>query len=145
MDSCHAGELDVPITLLAAPPAPAANVRTEAARGLVPVAGDVHVTALLEELFAELRRGNGAAVITAAGGLQVAYEGVGTSNGLFTSQVIEGLRSGSADANRDGSVSVSELRDFVVNRVQELSGGKQRPTARRDVLEFDFAVVPPVR
>jgi WD40 repeat protein len=144
MDTCHAGELDDPATALAPATPLAPSVAARATRTLGGLRRPARQsTALLEELFAELRRGNGAVVITAAGGAQFAYEGVdGSPNGLFTSQLLDGLR-GTADTNRDLAVSVGELRDFVVQRVSELTGGRQRPTARRDVLEFDFPVLPP--
>lgn len=42
--------------------------------------------------------------------------------------------------NKDNSVTISELRDYVVKRVQELTNGKQNPTSRTENLENDFKV-----
>ena len=52
----------------------------------------------------------------------------------------EGLTTGSADLNSDGEVLVSELRDYVFDKVSRLTNGRQNPTARRENLEFDFRV-----
>ena len=37
---------------------------------------------------------------------------------------------------------MSELRDYVITSVLRLTGGAQKPTSRRDNLEFDFEVSP---
>jgi len=43
-----------------------------------------------------------------------------------------------ADANNDGQVSVSELKDYVSVEVERLTNGAQKPTSRRESLEFDW-------
>ena len=48
-------------------------------------------------------------------------------HGLFTQAIVEGLI-GVADTNpKDGNITFAELRDFVVKRVTELTGGRQHP------------------
>jgi uncharacterized caspase-like protein len=94
---------------------------------------------LLQELFTDLRRGSGAHVIAASGGLEYTEEGNGIHNGVFTYKVLEGLR-GEADRDHDGVVTVSELRDYVEREVPKKTAGRQHPTARRENLDFDFAL-----
>jgi hypothetical protein len=93
---------------------------------------------LMQELFADLRRGSGAEVIAAASGVQYAYEGDG--NGVFTHALLEGLRGNKADRNKDGEVFVSELRDWVSGQVQQLTGGHQTPTGRRENAVLDWSI-----
>jgi WD40 repeat protein len=95
---------------------------------------------LMKELFADLRRGSGAMVISSAGGGEFAFESKEWNNGVFTYSVLEGFTSQNADINKDGKILVSELREYVANRVSELTNGKQNPTARRENVEFDFRV-----
>jgi len=61
-------------------------------------------------------------------------------NGLFTYCLLSGIKDMSSDVNKDGMILLSEIQDYVYSKVSELSGGKQRPTTRRENLEFDFRV-----
>lgn len=156
VDTCHAGELDKEETRLAARDGQQSGDATTLAKsqegqvkqrrfpraeiiGSRPVyLSDTYD--LLGELFADLRRGSGATVISAAGGAEYSFEGREWKNGVFTYSLLEGMRGGDADLNKDGVISVSELRDYVTRRVQKLTGGRQRPTVRRENLENDFRV-----
>jgi len=60
--------------------------------------------------------GKGRAVITASTSLQLALDGEEEPS-LFTHAVIEGLRSGEADRDLDGLVSLDELYSFVHEQV----------------------------
>jgi hypothetical protein len=53
---------------------------------------------------------------------------------------MEGLKSGKADKNRDGSITTTELKDYVIEKVIELTQGQQNPTSRKENVEFDFRV-----
>lgn len=57
---------------------------------------------------------------------QCPYTTVGYKGGLFTCTLIEGLR-GQADQNKDGETSLSELHQFVEEKVNKLSNGSQTP------------------
>jgi uncharacterized caspase-like protein len=89
-------------------------------------------------LFADLRRGTGAVVISASGGAEFAIESREWQNGVFTYAVLDGLKTAKADANGDGRIQVSELRDHVIQAVPGLTYGRQTPTARRENLTVDF-------
>ena len=95
---------------------------------------------LMQQLFADLRRATGTVIISSAGGAEFAFESSEWKNGVFTYSVLEGLKTGNADANKNGEITVSELRDYVFARVKELTNGKQNPTSRKENLEFDFRV-----
>jgi hypothetical protein len=97
---------------------------------------------LLDDLV-DLRRGSGAIVVAASRGSEVSYDllpSVALKRGLFAHAVILSLTDPSADANRDGRLSVSELRDFVVHKVDDLSGGFMIPVTRSDNIRNDFTV-----
>jgi hypothetical protein len=59
---------------------------------------------------------------------------------LFTYCCIEGLKTKKADLNQDKKITVSELRRYVNNRVQELSNGKQNPSSRVENVKNDFVI-----
>lgn len=143
VDTCQSGEVDKDEAVVAAAPAP--GVVGRQVRGVRKVEsldalGLRDAQQLLGELFADLRRGTGAQVIASASGLEFALESEQWRNGTFTYALLEGLRGGAADANKDGAVTVSELRDYVVARVQALTQGQQTPTARRETVTADFEV-----
>jgi Tol biopolymer transport system component len=146
MDTCHSGELDkgdVETTTLAqAEPGKAVQMRAIGQRGLKQKSslGQSDLAAYLSDLFADTRRGPGAVVISSAGGAEFALESDEWKNGVFTFSLLEGLKTRSADRNKDGVVSISEIRDLVQTRVPALTQGKQTPTTRRDNLVVDFVV-----
>lgn len=144
IDACHSGEVDKDETVVAS-----ATVKTAggsvASRGFKTVqkkegVGLKSSFELMQELFTDLRRGSGAMVISSASGVEFAFESDAWKNGVFTYSVLEGLKTNKADGNNDSSVKVSELRDYVIQRVGELTQGKQHPTSRKENLEFDFNV-----
>lgn len=142
MDTCHSGEVDHDDTV--------ASVSTRAVGGAVHARGFRGLELdrsslglensrdLLQELFADLRRGTGTAVIAAAGGMEMSLESGDWKNGVFTYAILRGLKTGQADFNEDHRITVSELRDFVMEEVERLTSGRQAPTARRENLAFDF-------
>lgn len=77
--------------------------------------------------------GRGRAVITASNSMEYAFEGdeLAEDNAplpsVFTSALVEGLRTGEADLDGDGLVSLDELYDYVFDRVRERNPA-QTPT-----------------
>jgi uncharacterized caspase-like protein len=141
VDTCHSGEVDKDhVELVRAEQKPEDAVKVRAFRGLTRVSPRVGLGnsyQLLQEMFADLRRGTGALVISSAGGAEYALESATWNNGVFTHALLRGLK-GEADRDQDGRVQVSELRDFVEQEVQRLTAGRQSPTARRENLVVDF-------
>lgn len=95
---------------------------------------------LMQELFANVSKGSGAVVIAAAAGNSYALESDEWRNGVFTYAILSGLRDRTADLNRNGHITVTELKDFTSQEVQRLTKGEQKPTSRSENLEFDFKV-----
>ena len=65
--------------------------------------------------------GYGRVVLTATDATQYAWEGdkiIGVAdNSLFTHYMVEGLRTGAADGNGDGKITLDEMYDYVYERV----------------------------
>lgn len=137
MDTCHSGEVD-PASVVKAkedstPKDPAVVVRSDpvmssASAGLA--LDDSFL--LMRELFANLNRSSGAIVISASSGFRYAYEKDELQNGVFTRAVLEGLSG--------GTITAVGLRDYVLDRVRELTNGGQVPTVREESVRFDFRV-----
>jgi WD40 repeat protein len=154
LDACHSGEVDmeeeaVPV-MAAAEPAAGIEFRGvvreyefEGTRGDVSESGIGLQGSfeLMQELFAGLDRGTGTVVISAAAGKGYALESPEWNNGVFTWSILEGLKSGNANVNRDQGISVSEVRDYSKKRVGELTGGRQMPTARRGSATNDWILM----
>ena len=81
-------------------------------------------------------QGRGRVVLTASDAAQYSFEGdnlsgIGSSS-LFTRYLIEGIRTGKADLDRDGDISLDELYSYVHDRVIE-EMPQQRPKKQEDV------------
>ena len=94
-------------------------------KGLTPKSG---LTTDVEHRF----EGRGRVTLSASTALEYAFEEEDPATGinelapaapgsLFTSCLVDGLRSGEADMDRDGLISVDELYDYVCDRVRERS------------------------
>jgi WD40 repeat protein/uncharacterized caspase-like protein len=148
MDTCHSGEVDREDVKQAGPRTTAeGQIRSEAVRGVDVRKARLGVrpsAELLQELFADLRKGTGTVVIAAAGGLHHALESKEWQNGVFTYALLQGLKTYRTDKNKDGLVQVAELRDYVLEEVARLTEGRQMPANRRENLEFDFHLCPAI-
>ena len=68
--------------------------------------------------------GQGRVTLSASTELEYAYEGdqlvgTGAAGSLFTRMAVEGLRTGEADVDNDGQVTIDELYDYVYDRVRD--------------------------
>jgi CheY-like chemotaxis protein len=73
--------------------------------------------------------GRGRVVITASDAVQYAWDGDGQAGdgqlGGFTAALIHGLRTGEADRDRDGQISIQELFDYVDEKVRRFRTDQQ--------------------
>lgn len=95
---------------------------------------------LMNEMFSGLSSTNGAIVISAAAGNSFAFESDEWKNGVFTYCLLRGLRSGDADLNHDGEITVLELKKYTGKQVETLTHGKQKPTSRMENSRFDWVI-----
>jgi WD40 repeat protein len=95
---------------------------------------------LTKSLFADLRKGTGATVISSAGGMEFAIESNEWQNGLFTYCLLEGIKSKKADLNKDGKIMLKELQGYVGQQVTLLSDGRQQPTSRIENNSIDYRI-----
>jgi hypothetical protein len=155
IDTCHAGELDEEEkTLLASaggasaalPTANGVAVRSIGTRGMNVKAiegarGASEWYDRLQGLFVDLRRGSGSTILSSSAGAEYALESSERQNGLFTYAVLDALDGNKeADTDKDGSVEMSELGEYVKKRVAALTNNKQSPNTRRVNLEGDFTL-----
>jgi hypothetical protein len=108
----------------------------------VRAAGDVNV--LDSFPTGRLGGGRGRAVITASSAMEYAFEGEHLTPdsrpqpSIFTSALVQGLRTGEADQDEDGWVSLDELYDYVFDRVRSRNPNQ---TPSRDIeMQGDFYV-----
>ncbi len=147
IDACHSGETDndesesQSTESIAYSSPMSSNVKSRGFKRIGgPNIGMTNSFELMKELFADLRRGSGAVVISSAGGKEYALESNQWNNGVFTYSLLEGISSNKADLNADGTITVNEIKEYISTNVQVLTGGKQNPTSRRENLENDFKV-----
>lgn len=140
IDACHSGELDKD-DLLAYTASQANNNKDIKFRKV----GSTQYTyssntafELSKELFMDLRRGTGTTVISSSGGLEFAMEGKNWNNGLFTYCLLNGVKTKAADLNGDKSISVSEIKKYVQEKVKIISKGLQTPVTRNENIEIDY-------
>ena len=143
IDACHSGEIDRDVQIDSLEQSDSSGLKEYAPKGFVVKTTEKSVGLqnsfeLMKELFADVSKNNGTVVISAAGGLEYALEDAKYSNGVFTYAIKKGLLEKAADKNTDGDVSVNELKEYVSKTVEELTKGKQKPTTRKEVLEFDW-------
>ncbi len=144
IDACHSGEIDKEGTEVVAG-TKSTNATGVKSRGFKTVKssndlGLKNSFELMKEIFADMRNGTGATVISSASGTEFALESDEWKNGVFTYSVLNGMKSKKADTNRDSYISVSELKEYVFDEVGKLTNGLQHPTSRVENIQNDFVV-----
>ncbi|MDI3320328.1 caspase family protein [Pinibacter soli] len=86
---------------------------------------------LMKEAFVDIRRNNGAYVLSAAQSNESAGEGGGITNGWFTSCII-------AQLQQNSKMSINELSTKVNQCVSAKSGGNQNTDNRQELAEFNW-------
>jgi WD40 repeat protein len=153
MDACHSGEIDKeePTNLLAQNLKTSSditfrgNVKEYSFKGVNSTMSQSGTNLnssfeLMQELFAGLDKGTGTTVISAAAGKGYALESPQWNNGIFTFTILNGMKNKAADKNNDGQITVSELKDYSIKQVDLLTEGKQKPTARRESINYDWKI-----
>lgn len=157
IDACHSGALDKEEILarqkdnnlmLKDTSSDKGMVTGVASRGIIIEKSQASLDAnssyeVMQSLFADISSGNGAVIISAAGGMEYAFESDKWNNGVFTYCIRKGIEEDLADkegGNNDKMVSVSELKNYVSRKVSELTGGLQKPVSRKENIEFDWIV-----
>jgi hypothetical protein len=95
----------------------------------------------IEEMFLLPGLHRGINIIGASGGAEFALESALWNNGVFTATIIEALRDKKADLNGDTRISVGELRDYLGQRVSELTKGAQKPSVVASERDQDFDLI----
>jgi formylglycine-generating enzyme required for sulfatase activity len=67
--------------------------------------------------------GRGRIVLTASAATKYSFEQEGEELAIYTRYLVKGLRTGAADRDGDGWVSVNELHDYVVEQLQTAASG----------------------
>jgi ABC-type phosphate transport system substrate-binding protein len=67
--------------------------------------------------------GEGRAVLTSSSSTQYSFELQGADTSTYTRYIVEGLKTGAADRDEDGSISVDELHEYAKSKVQEATPG----------------------
>lgn len=145
MDTCHSGEVEADevteageseedlafedVTFRAVGPKLQEGTETRASAGK-----------MARLLFADIRKGTGATVISSAGGVEFAMEGDDWKNGLFTYCLLNGMTNKTADLDNNGTIMLSELQTYLIDKVGKLSHGKQVPTTRVQNIRLDYPV-----
>lgn len=62
--------------------------------------------------------GVGRAVLTSSAATQYSFERQGEDLAVYTRYLVEGIKTGAADRNRDGWISIDELHDYVKDQVR---------------------------
>ena len=88
---------------------------------------------LMQEVFVNVGRSTGATIISAAAGTQFALERGDLKNGVFTYSILELM-------NSTPTITVSDLKKYVNQRVPALTHGMQVPTSRNENLVMDWRV-----
>jgi MYXO-CTERM domain-containing protein len=90
-------------------------------------------------VYNDLSRRSGAIVLSSSRGSELSWELDELQNGVFSEAILIALTSDKADADKDGQVSVDELRAFVAGEVPKRTQDRQHPTVDRDNLEVRFS------
>jgi tetratricopeptide (TPR) repeat protein len=69
--------------------------------------------------------GKGRAVLTSSSATEYSFEQKESELSVYTQYVVEGLRTGIADRNEDGVISVDELHEFAGEKVREVAPAMQ--------------------
>jgi len=67
--------------------------------------------------FQQQLGGRGRVILTSSAATEYSFERQGEDLAIYTRYLVEGIKTGAADLNKDGFISVNELHDYVKNQV----------------------------
>ncbi len=149
MDTCESGEVEEDVKKTYFAFAKSKRMKARTTRGLKIVGREKSSAPKRKYLYDKNRyiyndlfRRSGAIVFSSSKGGEFSYESDRIKNGYFTEEILKALK-GKADKNRDGKISVRELREYVIKAVPNQTQNKQHPTVDRDNLfvKFNFTKV----
>jgi WD40 repeat protein len=140
IDACHSGEVDKSDMEITNEKNPMVVMTKGGGVNIKPKTGLKNSFAYMQALFSDVAKGSGAVVISAAAGAEFALESNEWNNGVFTYCIMNGFKSGEADTDNDKVISISELKNYVITHVSELTHGAQVPTVRKENSYNDFQV-----
>ncbi len=82
------------------------------------------LTAKGDETLIDLQQnlgGKGRAILTSSSSTQRSFESKNSGLSIYTKYLVEGIRTGAADLDEDGKISVEELYEYTKEKVQEES------------------------
>lgn len=149
IDACHSGEIDSEEVIsdnqnvnhhnLQKDEEKAEGKVTATKRGAIPIKttkdGGKTSFELMKQMFSELESSNGTIVISASGGMEYAFEGGTYKNGVFTYSILDLLYNSVWN-----TLKISELQKTVIEKVENLTEGKQQPNVRTGTLNYDWIV-----
>ena len=138
IDACHSGEVDKEEFGKIEAARTALNANGVSARSSIKVVpkknlGMTNSFELMQQLFANVRRGTGATIISAAGAMQYAQERGELKNGVFTYCILDAFKN-------NNTLTVSQLKKIVTEKVPALTNGLQKPTSRNETVNADWQV-----
>ena len=139
VDSCHAGDqLPSGKTKIPETGRIKKELRTRSSLDIA-VSQTTHrpIRELFVESFTSQIGRSGAIVLAASDASQFALESERWKNGAFTFVLREAIEKHLADVNKDRKVTVSELSQYLNQRVPELTSGRQLPQQKRRNVEID--------
>lgn len=144
IDACHAGELDtVSLQNLKTSQTKTAGLEFRGFRASAwNEVGYQESFDLMKDLFIDLRRSSGATIIGSARGVELAMDG-GPAGKIspFTYALLKGLQDFDADGvDRNQKITVSEIQEYLGKKVQDLTGGAQKPIYRVENVGNDWRV-----
>ncbi|MFN5911954.1 MAG: caspase domain-containing protein, partial [Bacteroidota bacterium] len=134
LDACHSGEVDKSQLMVStgASEVPLGGKGASAEAITSGFFADNSFELMLNN-FGDFSNNNGAFVISAAGGEEVAYE-TEQVGGVFTHAVLRSI----ADLSGNERFTVNALQKLVNRYVEEFSEGRQKPTTRNQNVSWDW-------
>lgn len=148
IDACHSGELDTDLLPSEGENTIALSDAPANARGAIVVSTQTkdqqeeqwNSFVLKQKLFSNALPGNGTTVLSASAGMELAFEGKGWQNGVFTYVLLQTIKGNKADLNADGKTTISELKNYMSNEVSRLTNGQQIPNTVQENRSTDFVI-----